>query len=125
MNEITRKRVDPSALFTGLVLIAVGILFLLDRLDVANFGFIVHHYWPLIIVAFGVSHLLRGRVWNGLWFIAIGSWLEVSVLRLFGLTFGSSWPLLLIAYGGLMIVRTIIDSAKRREPPAPEDHHGA
>ncbi len=125
MNEITRKRVDPGALFTGLILIAVGILFLLDRLDVANFGFIAHHYWPLIVVAFGVRHLLRGRTWNGLWFIVIGSWLQVSVLRLFGLTFGSSWPLLLIAYGAGMILRAMIDSARRREPTEPEDHHGA
>jgi LiaF transmembrane domain len=125
MNEITRKRVDAGALFSGLTLIAIGILFLLDRLRIVRFGWLVGHYWPVFVAAFAVRSLLRGRIWNGLWFLAVAAWLQISVLHLFGMSFASSWPLLLIAYGLGMIIRAAADSAKRREPRAPEDRHGA
>lgn len=125
MNEITRKHPDASALLMGLTLIAIGTLFLLDRLHVANFGWILRHYWPLITVAIGVSYLIRGRVWGGLWFTAIGVWMQLIVLHIFDMTFGSSWPLLLIIYGFGMIIRAAADSAKRRQPRAPEDRRGA
>jgi cell wall-active antibiotic response 4TMS protein YvqF len=115
MNEITKRRVDSGALFGGLVLIAVGALFLLDRLDVADFGYVTRRYWPLIVVAFGVSKLLHRHVWAGLWMITIGAWLQAARLRLFGLTFGTSWPLLLIAFGAGLVIRTVIESARRRD----------
>ena len=115
MNDVTRRRVDGSTLFTGLVLIGVGMLFLLDRLDVADFGYVTSHYWPLIIVAFGISKILRGTLWPGLWMITIGTWLQVVRLRLFGLNYSSSWPLLLIALGAGMVVRTIVTSMQRRD----------
>lgn len=125
MNEITQKRVDTAALFSGLTLIAIGILFLLDRMHVVDFDWAIRHYWPVLVAALGVRSLLRGRIWNGLWFLAIAAWLQISVLHLFGMTFGSSWPLLLIAYGFGMVVRAAADSAKRREARAPEDRRGA
>ena len=125
MNEITQRRVDTAALFSGLILIAVGVLFLLDRLHIVHFGWVIGHYWPVFVAALGVRSLLRGRIWNGLWFLAVAAWMQMSVLHIYGLTFGSSWPLLLIAYGAGMVIRAAIDSAKRREARAPEDRHGA
>jgi hypothetical protein len=115
MNEITKRRVDSGALFTGLVLIAVGTLFLLDRMHIADVGYITHNFWPLIVVGLGVSKLLRGRVWPGLWLITIGLWLEASHFHVFGLTFGSSWPLLVIAFGAGIIIRTAVEAARRRD----------
>jgi hypothetical protein len=122
MNDTTRKQIDSGAVFSGLVLIAVGVLFLLERLGLADFHYVIRHYWPLIIVIIGLSKVLRRQIWGGFWLIAIGAWLQISYLRLFGLSFSSSWPLLLIALGVGMIARTIFESARRQEPASPEEH---
>lgn len=116
MNEIAKKRVDTGALTTGIILITFGVLFLLSKLDIANFDQVVRRHWALIIVVVGVSKLFsRETVWAGLWLIVVGSWLQIAHLRLFGLTYGSSWPLLLIALGAGIVLRAFIDSMSRRE----------
>ncbi|MBI5019806.1 MAG: cell wall-active antibiotics response protein [Ignavibacteriales bacterium] len=46
-------------LFGGLVLITFGTLFLLDNLDVADFGEIIGNYWPLILIFWGASILIN------------------------------------------------------------------
>ena len=104
--------VDRGALFFGLVLITGGTLLLLDRLGFADFGYVAGHWWPMIIIGIGVSKVLNGLVWNGLWLMTIGLWLQATVMRLFGLTFRSSWPLLLIALGAGIIVRTIVETSR-------------
>jgi hypothetical protein len=125
MNDNVRKQIDSSALATGILLIGVGAIFLLDRLDFADFHHLIHHWWPMIIVALGVVKLAGRNRWGGLWFIAIGTWLELAHLHVFGLTFGSSWPLLLIVFGAGMILRALFESSRRREPASPEEHRGA
>ncbi len=47
--------------FFGVVLITIGGLFLLDNLGVADFGDIVHDFWPLILVIWGLSILMRRK----------------------------------------------------------------
>src|SRR5437867_10046801 len=48
-------------LFIGFILITFGVLFLLDNLGVADFGEMIHDYWPLILILWGVSLLTRKR----------------------------------------------------------------
>jgi predicted membrane protein len=48
-------------LFLGIILIAFGIFFLLDNFGVADFGDLIHDYWPLLIIVWGLSILLRYR----------------------------------------------------------------
>ncbi len=109
------RDIERGTLFTGLVLMGIGVLFTLDRLHIANFHDLVRGYWPLIIVFFAVGKLLNGRVWSGLWLMTVGVWLQIAQLHLFGLSFSSSWPLLLIALGAGMIVRTIFETVRRHE----------
>jgi hypothetical protein len=110
-----RRSIDTGALFWGVLLIGVGTIFLLDRFDIADLHFVIRTWWPLFIVAMGISKLVepRGR-WSGLWLIAVGAWLQITTLHLFGLTFASSWPLLLIAIGAGMVVRTLFEGMRRR-----------
>ena len=119
MND-TRRQFDAGALFTGIVLIAFGVLFLLDRAGVADFGYVISEWWPMFIVVIGVTRVASGRLWPGLWLVFIGTWLQAVELRVFGLTFGNSWPLLLIFVGAGMIVRTVVESRWRRERASPE-----
>ncbi len=117
MNDVQRR---TGSLVGGLILIALGIGFLLDQLDIAEFSGIVRRYWPMILVLIGLPKLFRREsVWSGLWLIAIGTWLQIADLHLFGLTYRTSWPLLLIALGAGIILRAIIEAAppeERHEP---------
>ena len=112
MNDLTEKRVDRNALFIGLVLIGFGALLLLDRLQIAEFRFLVRNFWALIPGAFGLWKVIQGRIWSGLWLMVISAWLLLSHLRLFGMSYRSSWPLLLIA-------RTVYETARGSEPGEP------
>lgn len=107
------RQVNAPALLWGLSLMALGVVFLLDRFRVLDIHHLAHFYWPMIIVAVGVAKLLRRNLWGGFWVVVVGLWLQIAHLRLFGLTFNSSWPLLLIAFGAGVIARTLYQSVSR------------
>jgi|WetSurMetagenome_2_1015567.scaffolds.fasta_scaffold546126_2 predicted membrane protein len=48
-------------LFGGLILITFGVLFLLDNLGYADFGDVISHYWPLILIFWGASILIHPK----------------------------------------------------------------
>ena len=109
MNE-QKRTLDFATLSTGIILTAFGVLFLLDRLDVADFGDIMRNYWPCILIVIGIPQLFRrDKVWSGLWLITLGVWMQIASLRLFGMTWRTSWPLLLIVAGAGMIMRSLIE----------------
>lgn len=45
--------------FWGIVFVTFGVLLLLDNLGVADFGDMLQHYWPLIVIIWGISILMR------------------------------------------------------------------
>jgi len=49
---------DKRELFFGLVLMVLGIVFLLDHLNVLSFSETVRSLWPLILIWIGVSRLV-------------------------------------------------------------------
>jgi LiaF transmembrane domain len=122
MNSV-KRRIDGDQIFWGLFLIAAGAILLLQRLGVADMSWTMRHFWPLIIIVIGVSKLFhRGTIWASLWMMAIGVWLQMVTLHIYGFTYRSSWPLLLIILGGGMVLRTIAESARRRDAEE-GDHH--
>jgi len=46
-------------LIWGVILVTIGLLILLDNLGVADFGEILHDYWPLILILWGVGILMK------------------------------------------------------------------
>jgi hypothetical protein len=111
MTEVVRRRIDPDSLFTGLVLVAVGVAFL-----TGDFGHIVRNFWPMILVLLGVPKLFHRRtIWAGLWLISIGVWLQMVHLHLFGMRYGNAWPLLLIAVGVGIALRALFDVTGGRD----------
>lgn len=118
-----RRQLDGDGIFWGLLLIAGGTALLLQRLGVADLSWIMRTFWPLFIVTVGVSKLFHRRsVWGGLWMIAVGGWLQAVTLHLSGLTYHSSWPLLLVILGAGMIGRTILESFRRHGAVEGERH---
>jgi hypothetical protein len=117
MNAPNRN-LDSGSLVTGSVLMVIGTLFLIDRFTSIEFSDMVRTWWPLTLIVIGVPKLARyATLWSGLWLIAVGTWLQLIQLDLFGITYRNSWPLLLIALGGGMVARAITDAAVRREEP--------
>jgi hypothetical protein len=122
MNSV-KRRIDGDQIFWGLFLVAVGAILLVGRLGIANPSWMIRNYWPVIVIVIGVSKLFhRGTIWGGLWLIAIGVWLQMVALHIYGFTYGSSWPLLLIILGAGILLRTITESARRRDAEEGERH---
>jgi len=53
-----RPEHDRGAIISGLVFIAFGVLFLLDRLNV--FTLRARFLWPIVLIALGVAVIARG-----------------------------------------------------------------
>ena len=107
----------------GVILILLGVAFLLDEFRVADFGDLIARYWPLFVIIAGVARLFQpGRLASGIWVIAIGAWLFISNLGLFGLHWGSSWPLLLVLIGVSMIFEGFFPGARKRRRYRHQEH---
>lgn len=50
---------SPGQLTAGLILMTMGFVFLMDRLGYFSFRDAVRLFWPLILIAMGVSRLFR------------------------------------------------------------------
>ncbi|MEA2164391.1 MAG: hypothetical protein QOK37_2518 [Thermoanaerobaculia bacterium] len=119
----TRRRINTDGLFWGVLLIVGGTALLVQRLGVADLSWIMRTFWPLFIVAAGMSKLFHRRtIWSGLWLLAVGAWLQAVTLHVSGMTYSSSWPLLLVILGAGMIGRTFIESFRRRDAIEGERH---
>jgi uncharacterized integral membrane protein len=122
MNDV-KRRIDGDQIFWGLLLIGAGTVLLLQRLGIADMSWTMRHFWPLIVIVIGASKLFhRNTIWAGLWLMAIGVWLQMVTLHIYGFTYRSSWPLLLIILGAGIVLRTIAESARRRDAEEGERH---
>lgn len=88
--------------FSGLLLIGIGGLFLLDNFALMDGGSVLQ-YWPFILAIFGVGRIVDARnsrqVARGGFMVFLAFWLYASIENLWGLSFENSWPLVLIAWG--------------------------
>jgi hypothetical protein len=77
----------------------------------------MHDWWPLIVVAIGVGKLAGGgrRRRSGLWLIFVGLWLLANTHRFFGLTWNSSWPILVIGFGVMLTLGALYGESGKEE----------
>jgi predicted membrane protein len=110
-------RSGTHGLFFGAIVVAIGFLLLLD-----NLGFVRFHdiwqYWPVLLVAYGVSRIVDSRtpsgyVWGGV-LALIGAFLLLDTLDIIVFNFAVVWPLILIAFGISVLVRAL---ERNRFPP--------
>ncbi len=91
----------------ALVLIALGVIFLLGNLDIidVDIGDLVSTWWPLILIAIGVTGLFRART------APIGSIFLIGIGVVFLLIthdvadFDILWPVVIIAAGILVLLQ--------------------
>lgn len=116
--------VRSGIVVAGAVVLAVGVAMLLDTTQIdVKAGRLIG---PFVLIVIGTVILLggrtcrpdketplsdkarqdaRGRWITGMWMIGLGCWLMISQGQMFGMTFATSWPLLLILVGALIAAR--------------------
>jgi len=107
-NTAGRPRVTVQAIF-GLMVIAVGVLFTLDNLDILDARDFLQ-YWPAGLVAVGLLKLYHaargGQGWvGGLIFVSIGAWMLIERIVYFRIDAREVFPLFLVFLGGYMVWR--------------------
>ncbi|KQY11992.1 hypothetical protein ASD28_05115 [Massilia sp. Root133] len=102
-----------SQVVLGLLVVGMGVLFLLDNLDILNFRHAIG-FWPLAFIVAGCVALFgsgtrSGRSGNymGGVLIAVGLLMIVSRMGYFYISWGTLWPLVMIALGGLVLYRSL------------------
>lgn len=109
MNTKTSYQLQDQVL-SGIALIAIGIILLLDHMNILSIGN-PWHYAPLALVATGIVQMARSRTAanfsEAIWSVAIGLLLFAQVQHLFGLTFANGWPILIIVTGITMAISPV------------------
>jgi hypothetical protein len=123
MPQVQQPAMRPGPIVGGVLLLVLGGGMLLDTTGIADIrmGRLIA---PLVLISIGVSSLLSASVpdgederqgrrrrrrdsFGGLWLVGIGAWMLASQTHVFGLTFGTSWPLLVILTGIMIVIRGI------------------
>jgi hypothetical protein len=116
MEEPMQTEVDRARLklrrqvIWGLALVAFGVAYLVNRDDHESL-MRVWTWWPFVLVAFGIGNMLPPvdgrRFVDGLSQVLFGAWFYATFEGLWGLTFGNSWPLLIIVAGAGMVMQPL------------------
>lgn len=106
LSSAPRARLTPQ-LVMGLLIIAVGVLFTLDKLGIADAGTYIR-YWPVGLIAIGLAKLWQARggmggAFGGLVFTVAGVWLLLEQTAVIRISFWEMWPLLLVLFGGYLV----------------------
>ncbi len=101
-------RITPQ-LVLGFIIVAVGVIFTLDNLDIL-YARDYLRYWPALLIAYGAVKVVQpegrgGKFW-GIVLMFVGAALLVDRLDIFYFRLWDFWPLLLVALGAMMIWRT-------------------
>ena len=104
------ERGMTSQVLMGVLVIAVGLLFLLDNLDIID----VHDalaFWPLVFIFAGVAKLLdtssRDGYLVGLAGIGVGVIMILHRLGIIYFSWRAAWPLILIGVGLMVVYRAM------------------
>ena len=101
---------SSPGLIPALVIIAIGLIFLLNNLHVLYMDQ-WYRYWPVILIAAGLAKLVDAtaagpRVFGGA-LIAVGGLFLADNQNLIRLSWDDFWPLVLIGVGVLMLVNRL------------------
>ena len=126
-NDGMKYGIHAGRVASGLIVLALGALMLLDRHDV--FGRDTMHFFPgVVLVVLGAVRLLWGdgmrrrrrAGFGGFWLVLVGAWLIANESHLLGLTYHDSWPILIIGVGVLIVLRELVgpDGGRPTDDPA-------
>ena len=99
-------------MFVGVVIIALGVILLLNQFGLLPRG-IVLHFWPSLFIVVGIIKLFAGnnvgeRVVGSV-LIGVGAVWQTNALGLTHITWGQAWPLFIILVGVLFLLHSVSD----------------
>ncbi len=105
MSSLTR---GTRGLIFGIIVVIAGVTLLLDQMNLIDANR-VFRFWPLILVAFGISTLLTcqgsgRRFWGGFLILA-GIGLQLQELGFARVRIETLWPIFIIAVGVLLVMQ--------------------
>lgn len=105
-----RAIVTPHLVF-GLLIIAVGVLFTLENLGLADADQ-YWRWWPMALILVGLAKIWqarggRGNPVAGVFFLLVGSWFQLHTLGLINRDLWNFWPLLLVFIGAMIVYQGI------------------
>ena len=104
-----RSRIAFGAALPGLVLLTVGVVFLLDNLDLVD-SWTILRFWPVILLAVGIKNLVdaqdRASAVGGTLLAAVGALLLLDAVNLIDVDLWDFWPVILVAIG----IRTLLNA---------------
>ncbi len=105
------KKISPSRIITGLLILAIGVGLLLSNLNVLNFGDLARDWWPMIIVTIGVIIFLDDMK-NYLWALIVTAFGVVTQLHVLDVlpvnAWQLVWPIIIIAVGVSILVNRAV-----------------
>jgi predicted membrane protein len=100
----------PVQVTLGLAIIGMGILFLLDRLDILNLRGVIR-FWPTVFIVVGLVKLADAKTPTGYLLgaalVAAGVMMTLRHLGLPYLNFRALWPLVLIGVGCAVVYKAL------------------
>lgn len=108
-----------NRLIWGLFLIALGALLLAVNLGV-ELPHRVWNYWPFLIIALGAARMIFSRDGDGFWLVLGGLYGWISIWNVGGLTWGTAWPIFVIAGGLSVLLKPAFLRCGRHDEPANE-----
>ncbi|MGD0298242.1 MAG: DUF5668 domain-containing protein [Bryobacteraceae bacterium] len=108
-----RVRSGLSGIVVGALIVAIGLIILLDNLGIVRV-YDIWRFWPVILIGFGISRILEsrgpgGQVWGGL-MVLVGAAFLLDNLHILIFDFDVShliWPLAVIGFGVFMLLRAM------------------
>lgn len=104
----------PSGLSWGLLIIAIGSIFMLDQMGIVSANYIFRFLWPAILIFFGVEGVLfcsgPGRFWGSFLTLA-GVVMLLSNLGHLHVRWSMFWPLAIILWGLWILSRSVGSSS--------------
>ena len=105
----------------GLLLMAAGVVLLLDQQGVIEIGS-VWRWWPLLPGVMGIWKIAAPPesrdIAHGAELIIFSAWLLACTRHWQGLTFANSWPLIFVGMGVRLILKSLL------RPPAAVKENG-
>jgi predicted membrane protein len=113
------RRGPTAQVVFGLMVVAVGILFTLDNLEILDARDYLQ-YWPAGLVAVGLLKLWHatrdGHGWfGGLIFVVVGTWMLIERIVYITINARELMPLILVFIGGYMVWRGFGGQRRERE----------
>jgi hypothetical protein len=108
-NELRHQRASSQVLL-GLLVIGLGVLFLLDNLDILDFRHALG-FWPLAFIIAGLVAMFgngpRSGNFVGAILVGIGVLMTLGRLGYLYINWSTLWPLVMIALGGMVLYRSL------------------